>query len=92
MDEYQSKAISLLYGDVLRFCREQASADWSRGRKSLYDAIRQLELSGIGAAAAPFRTPAMRVQPSRVALPTLAGICDPLDHLPPRETESLERC
>ena len=86
----QEEAIGRLYEDVLRFCRVHASSIWSRGRKTLADAIRQVELDNqSGALAAPLAAAAKEVVPERVSLPSRAGILDPIHHLPPERVQVL---
>ena len=79
----QSSAVHGLFRRLVPFCQNRASSDWTRGRKSFFEADKALETSGVkgGDSAKVFDVPPQAVDPSRVSLPKTAGTCDPGDYL-----------
>jgi hypothetical protein len=78
----QKAAFESLVRQVDPFCRATATEEWSRGRKSLYEAIKLLESSGPrGSRCVPMTVPAQAVNPERISLPARAATCRPEDHL-----------
>ena len=89
----QQEAASLLACDVQAFLRTQASFDWSRGRKSIFECIQELEISVRNRKfdEGPKKVPAKPVDPNRVSLPARASTCRPEDYLDAGKVEELSR-
>ena len=88
----QRVAFESLVRQVEPFCRVAAIEGWSRGRKTLFEAIKLLESSGrAGSRCDPMTVPAQAVNPDRVSLPARAATCRPEDHLLGGRAEELER-
>ena len=79
----QSSAAHGLFRRLAPFCQNRASSDWTRGRKSLFEALKALGISGVkgGDSTKVFDVLPQAVDPSRVSLPKTAGTCDPGDYL-----------
>ena len=71
--------MSNLYEELLPFCRAQSSEGWTRGRKTLFEALQLLTSLDpiIGNGCEPLEIPAKAVDPDRVSLPVKAAVCRP---------------
>ena len=79
-----------LFGEFTHFSRVRAIEGWPRGRKTLLEAIQQLEdTQFIGAHSNPKSTPAQEIDPSRLSLPEKAAVYDPAQHLTSSQREIL---
>ena len=78
-EEQESLALSLFEG-LLPFCNLKSEETWSRGRKTLHEAVVSFNDNKhihIGDFAKHNTVAAQYVDPNRISLPTTAGILDP---------------
>jgi hypothetical protein len=86
----QERAIQQLFHQVLSFCRGSSKTDWSRGRKTLFEAIEHIERVGnIGSFCDVTNVDAREVDPERISVPSAAAIILPQDHISPERARVL---
>ena len=90
MSDSQRDAVYAIYRDLLEFSSQKSEAEWSRGRKTLLQALESLSSAGPAVpASGKLPAAAKAVDPDRVSLPAVAGVLTPEDHLEPRLAEIL---
>ncbi len=81
----QSYAYELFEG-LVTFCSNSTDEKWTRGRKSLLEALRSVtEVERGGAKFEVKLAPPLAVRPDRISVPVHAGTCDPAQHLTGRQ-------
>ena len=81
--DLQLQAATNLYEELRDFCRVKSEEGWSRGRKTLHEAINSLVARELipGSSCKPPEASAKAVDPARISLPERAAVCKPEDFL-----------
>ena len=90
VSEVQHLACERLVEQLARVTRCTAAEAWTRGRKTLLEAIQSLAAAGPFGNADPLNLPAQSVNPDRISVPKVAGISRPEDLLAPERAEVLK--
>ena len=83
----QKFVVDRLFQRLVDVCGVKAQADWTRGRKTLLEALDGLEREHVksGDPLSSLFVPPIEVDPERISVPDRAGGCDPRNHLCPEK-------
>ena len=92
VSEQQVNSAHVLYESIHPLCQLRPSEGWTRGRKSLIEALSDLTHKEIkpGQTVSPRQTTAKYVDPDRISVPEKAGGVDPIKFLCPERQKILQ--
>jgi len=77
----QELVYNSLVSQLVGTCSQRATEEWSRGRKTLFEAVQSLKAAPQHGPVDPMTVPAQPVKAARISMPTQAGISRPEDLL-----------